>query len=295
VTIASGAIEVKGPPGGKAPAKPKPEGEKPRSERRRAAEEGQRPASAPLPDVAGDVEVVYSDDLIVVANKPAGLTTMRHRAEAAEFGRGKRFLPKTLADILPALLGAPNRPVTAVHRIDRDTSGLVVFARTSEAAAHLTAQFRKHTTDRRYLALTRGAPPAGRIESVFARDRGDGRRGSRDDSTAGEDGRRAVTHATVLEEMGTFALVECRLETGRTHQVRIHLGEAGTPLCGERVYDRAAGQRPVPDGSGADRPMLHAVRLGVAHPESGRRMTWEAPPPADFARLLERLRRNADG
>jgi 23S rRNA pseudouridine1911/1915/1917 synthase len=233
--------------------------------------------------------IVYSDDAVVVVNKPAGLTTMRHAEEAAEFGRGKRFLPKTLADLLPAALGAPNRPVIAVHRIDRDTSGLVVFARTRAAAEGLTKQFRKHSADRRYLALTRGTPKPGRIESVFVRDRGDGRRGST--SNFAEEGKRAVTRVAVLEELGKFALVECRLETGRTHQVRIHLGEAGAPLCGETVYDRPPDGKPLPDGSGARRPMLHAARLGFAHPESGDPMNWEVEPPRDFAELLEKLRK----
>ncbi|HEY1187492.1 MAG TPA: RluA family pseudouridine synthase, partial [Gemmata sp.] len=220
----------------------------------------------------------------------AGLTTMRHKDEADEFGEhGQRFLTKTLGGMLPALLGTPDRAVTAVHRLDRDTSGLVVFARTRAAGEHLTLQFRKHSTDRRYLALTRGVPKAGRIASVFVPDRGDGRRGSTTDLVA-EDGKRAVTHVTVLETLGAFALVECRLDTGRTHQVRIHLGEAGSPLCGETVYDRPLDGRPLPDGSGAQRPMLHAARLGVVHPDSGAAMSWEVAPPADFQRLLEKLR-----
>jgi 23S rRNA pseudouridine1911/1915/1917 synthase len=215
---------------------------------------------------------------------------MRYKEEAAEFGaRAKRFLPKTLAELLPALLGAPARSVIAVHRIDRDTSGLVVFACTQSAAEKLTKQFRKHTVDRRYLALTRGVPTVERIESVLVRDRGDGRRGSTRDPVA-EDGKRASTHVSVLEELGKFALVECRLETGRTHQVRIHLGEAGTPLCGERVYDRSIHGKPPPDVSGAQRPMLHAVRLGFTHPETGEAMSWEVHPPEDFQRVLDELR-----
>ncbi|MBA4065016.1 MAG: RluA family pseudouridine synthase [Isosphaera sp.] len=252
-----------------------------------------RPAFTPSPPHPLTPSLVYQDDAVVVADKPAGLTTMRHADEAAEFGeRGRKFLPKTLADLLPGLLGSPNRPVIAVHRIDRDTSGLVVFARTRAAADHLAAQFRKHAVDRRYLALTRGVPPAGRIESLFVRDRGDGRRGThRIGSAAGA--KRAVTHVKVLEELGAFALVECRLETGRTHQVRIHLGEAGAPLCGEAVYDRPVNGKPAADGSGAARPMLHAARLGFAHPETGDAMGWDAPPPADFAGLLARLRAGA--
>ncbi len=245
--------------------------------------------SLPLPPDC----IVYQDDSLVVVNKPAGLTTVRHSDEAAEFGpRAKRFLPKTLADLLPALLGAPDRPVTAVHRLDRDTTGLVVFARTRAAADNLLKQFRRHTTERRYVALTRGIPEARRIESVLVRDRGDGRRGSTRE-LAPRDGKRAVTHVSVQEAFGSFALVECRLETGRTHQVRIHLGEAASPLCGETVYDRPREGRPTADESGAKRPMLHAARLGFAHPESGEAVHWEQPPPDDFRALLLRLRGGA--
>src|SRR5262249_18869505 len=181
----------------------------------------------------------FADEHVVVVEKPAGLTTMRHAEEAAEFGeRGKRFLPSTLQDLLPGLLAVrrPGKPgrVRAVHRLDRETSGLVVFARTAEAERHLGRQFRAHSTERLYHALVRGQARDARLESWLVRDRGDGRRGS---GPEGE-GQRAVTHVRVVEALGEFSLVECRLETGRTHQVRIHLGEAGTPLCGERVYDR---------------------------------------------------------
>lgn len=302
ITVAAGAVEVPGggtrnaergtrseQPAPPAPPPP-PRPARPRQGRPKDAEKPDRDRSALRTPRSALPEILYADDAIAAVDKPAGLTTMRHAEEAAEFGeRSKRFLPKTLADLLPGLLGEPGRPVVAVHRIDRDTSGVVVFARTPAAAKALAGQFRRHTADRRYLALVRGTPSAGRIESVFVRDRGDGRRGSSPDPAA-PGGKRAVTYVTVLEQFAGFALVECRLETGRTHQVRIHLGEAGTPLCGERVYDRPVNGTPVPDGSGAGRPMLHAARLGVDHPETGRRMTWEVPPPADFAGLLDRLR-----
>ena len=94
----------------------------------------------------------------------------------------------------------------------------------------------------------------------------------------------------VLERLGDYSVVECRLETGRTHQVRIHLGEAAAPLCGESIYDRPINGAPLPDGSGATRPMLHAGRLGIVHPETGQPMTWDVPPPEDFAALWSRLR-----
>ena len=237
--------------------------------------------------------LIYSDEHVVVVDKPPGLTTMRHAEDVAEFGaRARRYLPPTLADLLPGLLpkNRHGRPaaVRAVHRIDNETSGLVVFARTAEAERALSRQFREHTTDRLYLALVRGKAKAGRIESVLVRDRGDGRRGSTAGPAAG--GQRAVTHVRVAEELGDYTLVECRLETGRTHQVRIHLGEAGTPLCGERLYDRPPHGRPFPDGSGAKRIALHAATLGFAHPATGERMRWSSPLPPDLAELLQELR-----
>lgn len=231
--------------------------------------------------------IVYSDDSIIIVNKPAGLTTVRSAEDEAEFGeRAKNFLPTTLAELLPAMVGRPGKAVIAVHRLDKDTTGLVAFARTKLAENHLADQFKAHTTERRYLALVRGAPKNITCESYFVPDRGDGRRGSSTDQT----GQKAVTHIVVKERLGSFSLVECRLETGRTHQVRIHLGEAGWPLCGERVYDRPVGGTPIADGSGARRPMLHAAKLTLTHPVNEERMHWDCEPPEDFMELLERLR-----
>jgi 23S rRNA pseudouridine1911/1915/1917 synthase len=263
-------------------------GRKPAGGRRKQASPPARPPPA-------GIDVRFADDQVAVVDKPAGLTTMRHPDEAAEFGaHGRRFLPPTLADLLPGLLagrvGGRRHRVRAVHRLDKETSGLVVFALTPAAESHLGKQFRAHTTERRYLALVRGRPREGRIESWLIRDRGDGRRGS---GGASGTGQRAVTHVRILEELGAYALVECRLETGRTHQVRIHLGEAGAPLCGERVYDRPPHGPPLPDGSGAGRVMLHAATLGFEHPATGERLEWESPLPPDMEALLLRLRRQA--
>ncbi len=235
----------------------------------------------------------YADKHIVVVDKPSGLTTMRHAEEAAEFGpRGKRFLPPTLADLLPDLLARRSprerKTVRAVHRLDKDTSGLVVFARTVEAERHLGRQFRAHSIERVYRAVVRGQAKDARIESRLVRDRGDGRRGS---SASPDGGQRAVTHVRIVEKLGEYTLVECRLETGRTHQVRIHLGEAGTPLCGERIYDRPLHGKPLPDGSGMKRVALHASVLGFVHPTTGERMRWTSNLPRDMAGLIERLRR----
>src|SRR5205823_2955320 len=184
--------------------------------------------------------VRYTDAQVVVVEKPAGLTTMRHPEEAAEFGRhAQRFLPVTLADLLPQLLisaqrgkgpkqqrqnkrkhSSPAAPIShshrgffirAVHRLDKDTSGLVVFARTPEAERKLGKQFRAHSIERRYLAIVRGRARSGKIDTWLVRDRGDGRRGSSAEPGVGQ---RATTNVRVLEELGDFTLVECRLETG---------------------------------------------------------------------------------
>lgn len=251
---------------------------------------------APLPAAAAEAAptVHYLDEHLAVVDKPPGITTVRSAEDEAEFGpHAHRFLPPTLADRLPALLGRPGglpvHPI-AVHRLDRDTSGLVVFALTPGAASHLGRQFRAHTVERLYLALVRGRAQDARIESRIARDRGDGRRGAGADPTQGQ---QAVTHVRVVEMLGDSSLVECRLETGRTHQVRIHLGEAGTPLCGERLYDRPLHGRPAADTSGAPRTLLHAATLGFAHPATGRRLSFRSPLPADMAGVLEELRRRA--
>lgn len=265
-----------------AQAKTKPEKAKPPKQRR---PEGPQPV------------LRFVDKHIVVVDKPAGLTTVRHAGERAEFGRrAQKYLPPTLADLLPELLARQEQGkrsrVRAVHRLDRDTSGLVVFARTAAAERHLGQQMRAHSIERKYLALVRGQARTERLASNLVEDRGDGRRGSTD--RPGE-GKRAVTQVQLLEVFGAFSLVECRLETGRTHQVRIHLGERGTPLCGERIYDRPLHGRPVPDTSGAARPMLHASSLGIEHPATGERLHWTAPLPADMVQLQSRLRKQQKG
>jgi 23S rRNA pseudouridine1911/1915/1917 synthase len=242
-----------------------------------------------LQAIARDIVVRHVDDHLIVVEKPAGLTTVRHADEVEALGkRAKKFLPPTLVDLLPAVLARAGHAVKgrirAVHRIDKETSGLVVLARTAEAESRLGKQFRAHTTGRRYLAMVRGEAKDASIESKLVADRGDGRRGS------GEGGQTAVTQVRVVERLGDFALVECELETGRTHQVRIHLGEAGTPLCGERVYDRPLHGKPLPDGSGAKRPLLHAAYLAIDHPETGKRLEWRAKTPNDMTELIARCR-----
>jgi 23S rRNA pseudouridine1911/1915/1917 synthase len=249
------------------------------------AAEHQRLPSAGLPAIARRIVVRHLDNDICVVEKPAGLTTVRHATELATLGqRSRKHLPPTLVDLLPQTLACQGTPtkgrIRAVHRIDKETSGLVVLARTPQAESNLGKQFRAHSIGRRYLALVRGVAKDVRIESRFVADRGDGRRGS------GPDGQVAITHVRVLESFDNYSLVECELETGRTHQVRIHLGEAGTPLCGERVYDRPLHGKPLPDASGATRPMLHAAYLAFDHPATGERMEWRSKLSADMDQLV---------
>jgi 23S rRNA pseudouridine1911/1915/1917 synthase len=176
-----------------------------------------------------------------------------------------------------------------VHRLDKETSGLVVFTRTWLAKQSLTAQFRQHTVHRRYLAIAHGDVRSRTVRSFLMEDRGDGLRGSAR-GTPGAGAREAITHVEKLEALtgGTPAtLVACRLETGRTHQIRIHLSEAGHPILGEKVYIRRWAGTLLE----APRLMLHAAELGFVHPSTEHEVRWEQPLPADMAAVLERLRR----
>ena len=258
-------------------------------------------AAAPLPK-ADDVRVVHVDADVVIVDKPTGLTTTRHHEEAS-WPAKRRQLQPTLEELVPDAIGRflssrgsdgprPAKrtripPVKAVHRIDRETSGLVVFARNVPASRILAEQFRLHTTHRRYLALVVGRVGAGMIRSHLLRDRGDGRRGSADS----DDGKLAITHVAPVEHFGdAYTLVECRLETGRTHQIRIHMAETGHPVCGERVYS-APRKFEAKDESRAPRVMLHAAELGFVHPVSGEELRFTSPLPADIRKVLAALRK----
>ncbi len=234
--------------------------------------------------VKPNLQIVYLDQEIVVINKPPGLTTSRNSRDLKEFGpKAKEFLPPTAADWLPQFLPSKQR-VFPVHRIDRETSGVLVFALNVKTAAKLAKMFKAHALKRSYLALTRNVPPDGTITNELVRDRGDGRRGS------GSPGEPAVTKVEVVETRDWGALVRCTLETGRTHQVRIHLAEAGAPLCGEKIYDRPLHGKPFKDPSEAPRIMLHAHLLAFAHPTTGKPLHFEVEPPSDFQKVLKRMR-----
>ena len=257
------------------------------------------PNSQSAPPRADDVRIVYSDPQVVVVEKPAGMTTMRHSEELGWPERRKDRQP-TLDEVLPRLLtkrqkatsGRKNKPpqVRAVHRLDRDTSGLLVFARSAEAERHLVQQFRKHTIHRRYLAVVHGHPAAQTIQSRLVRDRGDGRRGSTTNPSLGQ---HAVTHIRPLEQFGDYSAIECRLETGRTHQIRIHLSELGHFVCGDKVYSQPLYRKPHIDKSGAPRLALHAAELGFVHPISGESLLFKMPLPDDLRDFMKRLQKSA--
>lgn len=229
--------------------------------------------------------IVFFDRDVVVVDKPAGMLTVADEA-------GNR---NTLADHLRTLLRRVDpRGVDAklgvVHRLDKDTSGVMMFARTAHAKRMLAEKFRTHDVDRVYRAIVHGAVVATRVETFLTQDRGDGMRGShgsfrRAKGEAPSSAKLSVTHVTPIASLRNASLVECRLETGRQHQIRIHLSELGHPLVGERLYIR--------DYTGprieCARPMLHARRLGFAHPRSGEWMVFEREPPDDFAAMVESL------
>jgi 23S rRNA pseudouridine1911/1915/1917 synthase len=248
---------------------------------------------APLLDA---IPIRYIDTHMVVVEKPAGVSTVRHPAER-DWSQKRRALVPTLDDLVLHQTGVPlgrRRPgpwprLRVVQRLDKETSGLVVFARTVEAERGLGRQFKAHTVTRRYLALVPGNVKPQTVRSNLVRDRGDGRRGS---GRASDPGKEAITHIDVEERLPGHTLVSCRLETGRTHQIRIHLAELGHPVCGDKVYRSKLGEAPATDRSGAPRLALHAAELGFAHPVTGEEMHWDMPLPPDLRELVERLRSN---
>ena len=195
--------------------------------------------------------VVFEDDDIVVVDKPSGLLT----APTPESDRNN------LADLLARRPGAG--PVFVVHRIDLETSGLVMFAKTADANRELSNRFRDHDLERAYLAAVAGRFP----DETKVIDRPVG-------------GRRAVTHVEIRERFGDRAtLLSCRLETGRTHQIRLHMVEVGTPVIGDGRYGR-------PFSPAAPRMALHATKLGLAHPRTGASLSFESPWPPDLQAWL---------
>jgi len=222
------------------------------------------------------LKIVYEDAELIVIDKPAGLVV--HPGA----GQPDRTLMNALLAHAPALAGVPRAGI--VHRLDKDTSGLLVVAKTVTAQASLAKQLAERSMRRVYLALVQGDPPAsGVIDAPVGRDAR-----ARTRMAVSHRGKPARTGFRVLERFGRAALVECRLETGRTHQIRVHFQHIRHPLLGDSVYRRGTRH-----GIAFGRQALHAAELSLTHPRTGERMTWQAAPPRDFRRLLESLRENA--
>jgi 23S rRNA pseudouridine1911/1915/1917 synthase len=251
----------------------------------------QMSAPKPRPDALPEDAIVHIDAHVVVVNKPAGVSTVPY--EEGERGTLDERVRALLARRDPRTKkgGSPRPPLGVVHRLDKETSGLIVFSRTWLAKKSLASQFRAHTTLRRYVTIAHGEVRPRTIRSHLVANRGDGLRGSlrRSAGTPSRDppgAQLAITHIVALEALDGATLIACRLETGRTHQIRIHLSEAGHPILGERVYVRHHEGVLIP----APRLMLHAAELGFIHPATGAPMRWEVPPPTDFEETLNRLR-----
>ncbi len=180
-----------------------------------------------------------------------------------------------------------------VQRLDKDTTGLLVFARNRSARKVLENQLRAHTIERRYVALVWGHAEAAIHDTWLLADRGDGQRGSwRGDSRAPKTAKRAITKVRVEERLAGATSISCQLETSRQHQIRIHMADDGHPLIGETIYDRGyRGPRALPAGVQVTRPMLHAASLGFLHPSTDRPIRFEDPIPADIQAVLDGLRK----
>jgi 23S rRNA pseudouridine1911/1915/1917 synthase len=232
-----------------------------------------------LPDAAAPraqrmpLKIVHEDASLIIIDKPVGLVV--HPGA----GQPDKTLLNALLAHAPALAGVPRAGI--VHRLDKDTSGLLVVAKTVEAQTDLVKQLAERSVRRVYVALVQGDPPAsGTIDAPIGRDAK-----ARTRMAVTHRGKPARTSYRVLERFGRAALVECRLETGRTHQIRVHFQHIRHPLVGDTVYRRGTRH-----GISFPRQALHAAELTLKHPSSGEEVTWRSPLPRDFKRLLDTLR-----
>jgi 23S rRNA pseudouridine1911/1915/1917 synthase len=283
-----------------------------------------------------DLRIAHLDEHLLVVEKPAGVTSVRNYAER-KLSTRRRQLQPTMEELLPPLLAKiqrlrwpplppkgmnrgkkhgrslgdkrqpiqnakkipPELQVIPVHRLDRDTSGLMLFARTRQAEQKLVGMFRRHTIERDYVGVCLGHVVPQTIESLVVRDRGDGHRGSLPpdaDEALQQSAQRAVTHIVSSEQFVAgpthqpYSIIRCRLETGRTHQIRIHLSELGNMLCGEKIYVRQPGGTLTQDLSGAPRHALHSDHLAFTHPMTGQHLQLEMLLPKDLRTWLQQLR-----
>ncbi|MDP4125877.1 MAG: RluA family pseudouridine synthase [Bacillota bacterium] len=223
------------------------------------------------------IEVLYEDEDVLVVNKPQGMVV--HPAPGAWTGTLVNAL-LFYCDNLSGINGVLRPGI--VHRIDKDTSGILVVAKNDLAHQRLAAQLKEHTMARRYLALVNGvvSEPSGTVDAPIGRDPSDRKRMA----VVTHHSKRAVTHYTVLERFGESTYLEVRLETGRTHQIRVHMAYVKHPVLGDPLYG------PKKNRFGLNGQMLHAARLGFEHPRSGKWMEFNAPVPDLFADLIKRLK-----
>jgi 23S rRNA pseudouridine1911/1915/1917 synthase len=256
------------------------------------------PPAADSPLVGEDIQltVVYEDEHLIVIDKPAGLVV--HPAPGHAAGTLVNALLRHCGASLSGI-GGVKRP-GIVHRLDKDTSGLLVVAKTDAAHQGLADLFADHgrsgSLEREYLALAWGGfdPSAGKVVASLGRDP---RNREKMAVLSGQRGRHATTHWRLIEALGPAGLIACQLETGRTHQIRVHMASIGHPLLGDSVYGsgfktKAAllGSRATSALSALGRQALHASVLGFDHPATGETLRFESAPPKDFARLLKALR-----
>lgn len=231
-----------------------------------------------LPEQPEDIplDIVFEDETLIVINKPAGLVV--HPGS----GNWSGTLMNALLHHAPGIEQVPRAGI--VHRLDKDTSGLLVVAKTLEAQTDLVRQLQARTVRRVYLALAAGAiKKGGGIDSPIGRHPVQRIKMAVVPESRG--GKPALTWFRVMEQFPYCTFVECSLETGRTHQIRVHLASIGHPLVGDQVYGK-----PNPKLPEFNRQALHATRLGLVHPVSGLKMQWEVPMPEDMRDLLDRLR-----
>ncbi|MDZ4198854.1 MAG: RluA family pseudouridine synthase [Kiritimatiellia bacterium] len=239
------------------------------------------PPPAPTELVPEDrpLRILYEDEDLLVLDKPPDWVV--HPSAGHETGTLVHALLHHCGESLSGI-GGERRP-GIVHRLDRDTSGALVVAKTETAMRELVRQFKNREVEKEYLALVRGAvsPPEGRIETLIARSPHNRQKMS----ARVEHGRVAITHYETLESFEDATLLRVRLETGRTHQIRVHMAHLGFPILGDTMYGRSGGSSPT-----ATRQMLHAYHLSFKHPRTGCWLTLRAPIPEDFNELLQQLR-----
>ena len=250
------------------------------------------PAARPSHSVAQDIPltIVHEDDALLVVDKPAGLVV--HPAAGNFDGTLVNALLHHCAGRLSGIGGVARPGI--VHRIDKDTSGLLVVAKTDTAHEFLSRQFSAHSVERRYTAVVAGhpAPPAGRIAAALARSSANRQKMA---IVPEARGKHAVTHYATIRRLHGAALVECRLETGRTHQIRVHMASVGHPLVGDPVYGGTrAGLAGVLNELAFRRQALHAATLGFIHPLTKEKLSFQSALPFDIEELIGRLSQDAE-